>query len=340
VAEQKIDGKLLLETAGIYEKAFRKSSVPMGITDSNDGHFIDVSNAFLELTGLERDELLKKTSLEIGIISTEKRSLVLNELHMKGNVKNFEIQVINKSGVCRDGLLNINKITQGQEEYLVTVFTDISERRHADELLKQSEEKYRAITEKMNDVAWTTDLDLKFTYLSSSIKKLTGYTPEEYMKTTPGDVFPAETLTDFFKFLNDEYQIDDTGKSVETGKSKSFEFVTYHKDGYKIWVECVVSVIREGNGKMIGLHGVSRDISERKRTALEKERLIAKLNQALSEVKTLSGLLPICSYCKKIRDDNGYWKQIESYITSHSDLFFSHGICPECLKKHHSELNE
>lgn len=78
---------------------------------------------------------------------------------------------------------------------------------------------------------------------------------------------------------------------------------------------------------------LSREIDERKRAETEKEKLIAELQAALSKVKTLSGLFPICSSCKKIRDDSGYWNQIESYIRDHSEAEFSHGICPECAKK-------
>jgi len=65
----------------------------------------------------------------------------------------------------------------------------------------------------------------------------------------------------------------------------------------------------------------------------ERERLIAKLREALSKVKLLSGFLPICASCKKIRDDKGYWQQIEAYIRDHSEAEFSHGICPECAKQ-------
>lgn len=63
-----------------------------------------------------------------------------------------------------------------------------------------------------------------------------------------------------------------------------------------------------------------------------------KLQEALSEVKTLSGLLPICASCKKIRDDRGYWEQIEVYIEDHSNAAFSHGICPECVRKLYPEI--
>ncbi len=72
---------------------------------------------------------------------------------------------------------------------------------------------------------------------------------------------------------------------------------------------------------------------ERKRLEHEKEALISELKAALLKVKVLSGMLPICASCKKIRDDTGYWHQIESYITEHSETEFSHGVCPDCMEK-------
>jgi len=69
----------------------------------------------------------------------------------------------------------------------------------------------------------------------------------------------------------------------------------------------------------------------------ERDRLISELKEALAKIKTLSGMLPICSHCKKIRDDKGYWKEVERYIGEHSETTFSHGICPDCAKKHYPE---
>ncbi len=74
----------------------------------------------------------------------------------------------------------------------------------------------------------------------------------------------------------------------------------------------------------------ARDITQRKQTLAERDRLIQELQDALAKVKTLSGLLPICACCKKIRDDSGYWTQIELFIQKHSDALFTHGLCPEC----------
>ena len=71
---------------------------------------------------------------------------------------------------------------------------------------------------------------------------------------------------------------------------------------------------------------------------LAREELIIDLQKALADVKTLSGMLPICAWCKKIRDDEGYWQKIEAYFKSHSDLDFTHGICNDCAKKQYPDL--
>ncbi|MDA8085388.1 MAG: response regulator [Nitrospiraceae bacterium] len=80
---------------------------------------------------------------------------------------------------------------------------------------------------------------------------------------------------------------------------------------------------------------VAMERAERKRLEAEKEQLIADLQEALANVRRLTGLLPICMHCKKIRDDKGYWNQLEAYISEHSEVAFSHGLCPECRKKYY-----
>ncbi|MDW7773361.1 MAG: hypothetical protein SCH71_10765 [Desulfobulbaceae bacterium] len=83
---------------------------------------------------------------------------------------------------------------------------------------------------------------------------------------------------------------------------------------------------------------LNREVEIRKQIQLEKENLINKLKSSLEKVKLLSGFLPICASCKKIRDDKGYWNQIESFIREHSEAEFSHGICPDCAHKHYGEF--
>jgi len=94
--------------------------------------------------------------------------------------------------------------------------------------------------------------------------------------------------------------------------------------------------------EVTGYHGKSvlfHDVTKRKLAEIEREKLISELQNAMAEVKTLSGLLPICSHCKKIRDDQGYWQNVEEYVRQHTEAEFSHGICPDCIAKLYPELH-
>ena len=90
---------------------------------------------------------------------------------------------------------------------------------------------------------------------------------------------------------------------------------------------------------VIGTSTHIEDVSERIQREKELEEKVARLEDAMDQVNTLKGLLPICSYCKKIRDDKGYWNQLESYIGTRADVDFSHGICPECAEKYFPDLD-
>jgi PAS domain S-box-containing protein len=110
------------------------------------------------------------------------------------------------------------------------------------------------------------------------------------------------------------------------------------KDGQRLPTEYEASLVKDVAGAPRYVIAVGRDIRERKKAERDREAIIAKLEQALAEVKRLSGFLPICASCKKIRDDKGYWQQIERYITDHSEALFSHSICPDCARKLYPDL--
>jgi hypothetical protein len=105
----------------------------------------------------------------------------------------------------------------------------------------------------------------------------------------------------------------------------------------QLWFEAHISPIKKIKGQPRMVAWVAFNITELKKTILEKDSLIKQLQKAINEIKTLRGILPICSFCKKIRDDKGYWNQLESYIDEHSDADLSHGVCPDCAKKHYPE---
>lgn len=116
-------------------------------------------------------------------------------------------------------------------------------------------------------------------------------------------------------------------------KRTEMQLVKQQADLEKLVAERTLA-LSEANTKL------QRDIVERQRLYDQREELIHELENALAKVKTLSGFLPICSSCKKIRDDKGYWQQLEAYLGKHSGTEFSHSICPECAKKLYPELQD
>lgn len=104
------------------------------------------------------------------------------------------------------------------------------------------------------------------------------------------------------------------------------------KDGTPFWCSASVSALdHHHHGKLFV--SVHTDITARKVVEAEREQLIAELKDALANIKTLQGLIPICAYCKKIRNDEGYWQQLDVYVKQHADVSFTHGSCPECFEK-------
>lgn len=118
--------------------------------------------------------------------------------------------------------------------------------------------------------------------------------------------------------------------AIASGKTVTFE-VEDPVIGIPLLITC--SPLLHDDGSLLGSVHVARDISEQKEAANEREQLIRRLEESLSKVKQLSGFIPICASCKKIRDDQGYWKQVEEYIRDHSEAQFSHSICPRCVEK-------
>jgi len=121
-------------------------------------------------------------------------------------------------------------------------------------------------------------------------------------------------------------------KAFATGETIVFD-VRVPQDTGDIFFITSVKPVKNDKGEITSVVCISKNITERRIGEDLREKLIIELKEALAEIKTLSGMLPICSSCKKIRDDHGYWTQIEQYISEHSDAEFSHGICPDCVDK-------
>jgi PAS domain S-box-containing protein len=157
------------------------------------------------------------------------------------------------------------------------------------------------------------------------------------LETNRGELIKQPISRFIFKEDQDIYYLH-RKQLFETGVPQVCELRMVKNTGVPCWVRLNANLARDEGGAP--LHRlVINDIAERKEADEIREKLVKDLHFALAEIKTLEGIIPICSSCKKIRDDKGYWEQIESYIRRHSDARFSHGICPECAEKLYPDYN-
>lgn len=119
-----------------------------------------------------------------------------------------------------------------------------------------------------------------------------------------------------------------------------FQTKRLRKDGKVIDVSLTISPIKDAHGTLTGASSIVSDITEALAAESERKRLINELQEALAEVKTLRGILPICMGCKQIRNEEGAWTQLEIYISEHTDAKFSHGLCVPCAQSMYPEIYE
>lgn len=203
------------------------------------------------------------------------------------------------------------------------IIQDKTEIKKAEIALKDSEKRFFSLTESLVDTIYEFDLNGRFTYVNEAGLSIFGYSKDEIL----GSIRVQDTIPE-----RDHGRSRKSVESIFKGDIIVEERTFLRKDGSVFVGEIHAGPVYDGK-KIIGARGLIRDITERKKIEEEREKLINELQEAHEDVNILSGLLPICAKCKKIRDDKGYWNKLEVYIQTHSDAEFTHGICPECSDK-------
>jgi PAS domain S-box-containing protein len=205
-----------------------------------------------------------------------------------------------------------------------------------DRKLQESELRYRMVSELTSDFAYCVRVELDGSFviewITDAHARITGYTRDEAMAIGGWQrLVHAGDLPLALEHL----------EMVLAGQMDIREFRIIRKDGGVRWLRNHARPVWDAHqGRVVRIYAAAQDTTGRRQAQEERERLILELQDALSKVKTLKGLLPICASCKKIRDDQGYWTSVEVYILQHSTAEFTHGICPECARKLYPDFCE
>jgi PAS domain S-box-containing protein len=214
--------------------------------------------------------------------------------------------------------------------FIGPLFLSIS---RSQEELKKSEKKLWDVTNNIGEGIYVFGKHGKLVFMNPEAERLIGWSIDEL------NYEGAHNLIHCHKPDGSLLPIEECGMYgvIKTGKRYvSRDEVFFRKDGTTFPISVISAPIFDGTN-IIGSVVTFRDITEQKKVENEKEQLFSDLQESFAKVKLLSGLIPICASCKKIRDDKGYWNQIESYIKDRSEAEFSHGICPDCAEKLYGE---
>ena len=171
------------------------------------------------------------------------------------------------------------------------------------------------------DMLCVLGFDGYFQRLNPAWERTLGFTVDE---------LKAKRFIDFVHPDDRERTANQNRDVRDGGQALSFENRYLCKDGSYRWLLWNARPVRVDQV----IYSIARDVTARKEAEAERERLVAKLQAALAEVTVLQNILPICSYCRKIRDDEDYWHTVEGYFARHTSTQFSHGVCPDCMEQH------
>jgi len=195
-------------------------------------------------------------------------------------------------------------------------------RTSAEDALRASEKRYRDLVDSSLDGIYTVNAEGRFTSMNRAGAKILGH-------EDPAEIVGCPVL-DYWRDARDREAF--LAKLRAEKSVSSYRIRARKRDGEHLELESSSRILEDESGRSLGIEGVLRDVTARVRAEAERELLIAQLQEAAANIRTLSGLLPICAGCKKIRDDEGSWSQIEVYVSSRTSAEFSHGLCPDCMK--------
>jgi two-component system, cell cycle sensor histidine kinase and response regulator CckA len=263
----------LCESEEKFRIAFQTSPDAISITRVGDGLYIDINDAFSELTGFSRHELIGNSSLDLGIWNDpEDRMLLLSGIQQFGYVRNLEAQFQLKDGSLRAGLMSARIIALNGEPHILSVTRDVEEWKRAQDALLESERNYKDLFEYSTDLNYMHDLKGNVISVNEAVTRVLGYTAEEFLDLNVTSIIDPAHLP-----LTEQRFREQLEKVLD--RSGPYEILARAKDGHPVWLEFTNRLIKHRE-KITGVHGTARDITFRKEAEAERSRLVAAIEQA------------------------------------------------------------
>jgi PAS domain S-box-containing protein len=257
--------------------------VPVFYKDS-EGKYLGCNSSFEKYFGQKREQITGKSVYELSpkefadIYHEKDRALLQNP-----GIQIYESIVKDAGGVVHNVIFHKATFSNmdGSVGGLIGAILDITDRKRAEEDLKESENKYRLLADNVNDVIFVLDMNLNCTYISPSVKILRGYEPEEVLKLPPADALLPSSKDLAMKLLSDIMELDKT-KQIGSDESRTIPLEMKRKDGTTVWTEVKFSFIRDTNQQPVGIIGLTRDITERKLAEAKLQQTLYSLKNAVS----------------------------------------------------------
>lgn len=307
-----------------YRQLVEKANIGI-LMDDEQGNIKYVNEQFCSMSGYTLNELLTLNMRDLIHEDDYPKVLQKHRSRIEGTnlYERYEVRLKRKDKkivyveVDVSAIMEKNRII-GTKAYL----WDITNRKITEFALKESEERFRSIYNNATMGFYRMTPDERIVMANPKFFEMLKIQPNELLNKRLQDVLETdEKRENFIKLIKKELKVN------------GYESEWYRKDGALFFGRETAWALNNEEGNIAYIDVILEDITLKKQIDEEREQLISLLQSAKSEIKVLSGLLPICASCKRIRDEDGSWHNVEHYITEHSAAEFSHGLCPDCAQK-------
>ncbi len=330
ISSRKLTEQALNDSEARFKELFNSVIEGIGLVDENE--VIQICNpAFVSILEEKNSfDIIGKTILDY--VPDEQKEILFSQtkLRMENKTSQYELNILTAKKNIKNVLISASPRFDKNGKYMGALGTiiDITSRKQAETALQKNEKFLQNIFDSIQDGISVLGPDLEIIH---SNKTMETWFPHQLP-------LKGKKCFEAYHGIDQPCAICPTIRAIQYGTLQSGTIPVIGPDRSRIWLEVYAHPLLDNNGALTGVIEFVRDISKKKQTEDEREKLIFELQEALTNIKTLSGLLPMCASCKKIRDDQGYWNQVETYFSDHSDLTFSHSFCPECARKLYPDI--